>query len=129
MSWCALCGLDLGGTARSVRQHERARHARESFRCITCNSTFSCSDDLRKHSRKKAHEIPVAFGKYLCSVSNDGNDLVGQDVDEEDVEQDDVEDGDRFFEEETFVVAQGVPSRPPPSAEARCALCGEVLSN
>lgn len=84
IAWCALCGMDVGGDPRNLRVHEKQAHPeRGGFACSSCTRTFSCSDDLRKHSRSTQHEIPAAFGRYLR------NSLTGEcsDNDREDSEE------------------------------------------
>jgi hypothetical protein len=57
---CSLCSETLTGDMK-VREHERARHDRGAFRCPSCDRSFSCSEDLRRHSRSTGHLIPVTF--------------------------------------------------------------------
>jgi hypothetical protein len=57
---CSLCSETLTGDMM-VREHERARHDRGAFRCPSCDRSFSCSEDLRRHSRSTGHLIPVTF--------------------------------------------------------------------
>ena len=44
-----------------VRQHEQSKHSRDAFGCATCAKSFSCSENLRRHSRSTGHVIPVTF--------------------------------------------------------------------
>ena len=55
-----MCSETLTGD-RMVREHERARRDRGAFRCPSCGKSFSCSEDLRRHSRSTGHFIPVTF--------------------------------------------------------------------
>ena len=43
-----------------VRQHEQSEHSRDAFRCA-CAKSFSCSENLRRHSRSTGHFIPDTF--------------------------------------------------------------------
>merc|ERR1712196_187475 len=85
IAWCALCGKDVGGDPRKLRVHEKQAHPEPgAFSCSSCKRTFSCSDDLRKHSRSTHHEIPAAFGRYLRSrLFGDDNDHEKEDSDEQ----------------------------------------------
>jgi hypothetical protein len=57
---CPLCSEALTGDMM-VKEHERARQDRGAFRCHSCGRSFSCSEDLRRHSRSTGHLIPVTF--------------------------------------------------------------------
>ena len=56
IAWCALCVKNVGGEPRKLRIHEEQRHPNR-FPCSQCTRTFSCSDNLRKHSRSTKHPI------------------------------------------------------------------------
>eukprot|EP00931_Biecheleriopsis_adriatica_P075725 TRINITY_DN49521_c0_g1_i1.p1 TRINITY_DN49521_c0_g1~~TRINITY_DN49521_c0_g1_i1.p1 ORF type:complete len:377 (-),score=58.09 TRINITY_DN49521_c0_g1_i1:38-1033(-) len=75
-AWCAICNEVVCAEPRKLRTHERRAHQQSSsFQCSGCERSFSCSDDLRKHSRSKQHAIPAAFGRHLqSSLAQDASD-------------------------------------------------------
>lgn len=56
---CTVCGSRMLPTL--LREHERARHDPQAFKCASCKRNFSCSEDLRRHSRSTGHKIPITF--------------------------------------------------------------------
>eukprot|EP00929_Paragymnodinium_shiwhaense_P072990 TRINITY_DN37070_c0_g2_i1.p1 TRINITY_DN37070_c0_g2~~TRINITY_DN37070_c0_g2_i1.p1 ORF type:complete len:615 (+),score=60.72 TRINITY_DN37070_c0_g2_i1:151-1995(+) len=60
-AWCALCGMIVGSGRHDLAAHEKAQHKPADFVCMTCGASLPTSQDLRRHSRSKAHEIHLCF--------------------------------------------------------------------
>lgn len=67
--WCAICSKRVGSSSKDVKRHERGHPG--AFRCLDCPKQCDCSEDLRRHSRKMSHRIPIMFSPkdtYFCRI-------------------------------------------------------------
>ena len=55
--WCAICSRRIGSSSKDLKRHERDHPG--AFRCLDCPKQCDCSEDLRRHSRKMSHRIPI----------------------------------------------------------------------
>eukprot|EP00434_Breviolum_minutum_P033497 symbB.v1.2.029641.t1/scaffold3155.1/size62257/3 len=55
-SCCSICGERV----EIMKEHERRMHPGH-FACAECPKSFSCTEDLRRHSRSTGHRIPLRF--------------------------------------------------------------------
>ena len=55
--WCAICSKTIGSSPKELKRHERGHQG--MFCCLDCTKKCKSSDDLRRHSRKMFHRIPI----------------------------------------------------------------------
>ena len=55
--WCGICGICVGSSSKELKQHEQGHQG--LFNCLDCNKKCKGSADLRRHSRRMSHRIPI----------------------------------------------------------------------
>ena len=55
--WCGICGICVGSSSKDLKQHEQGHQG--LFNCLDCPKKCKGSADLRRHSRKMSHRIPI----------------------------------------------------------------------
>ena len=59
---------------KMLSQHELSGSSRDAIPCTTCDKSFSCSEDLRRHSRSTGHLIPFTCRLTAAQPSDDSAD-------------------------------------------------------